>query len=67
VDYPKLVAPMIEAIKALKTQNEYLKTQNEDLKTRTKSLEDDNQSLKNDSVIIKKYICDRDPDTEICN
>ena len=67
VDYPKLVAPMIEAIKALKNQNEYLKTQNEDLKTRTKSLEDDNRSLKNDSVIIKKYICDRDPDTEICN
>ena len=39
VNYPVLVAPLVEAVKTLKSENEILKAQNEDFKKRLEKLE----------------------------
>jgi hypothetical protein len=39
VAYGKLIAPLIEAVKELKTKNDYLRIENESLKNRVKKLE----------------------------
>ncbi|MCX6117746.1 MAG: tail fiber domain-containing protein [Proteobacteria bacterium] len=66
VDYPKLVAPMIEAVKSLKSKVERLTKENIAMKQDNDVLKHDNTALKEGLFSIREYLCKKEPDASIC-